>query len=134
MKKIRNFKLLKVGMQIKVIAGKFKGQIGRISRLFGDKVYVSAFKKRNCFEKFREPTDEKTGEIGEVKFKFKAKSIAMHRSNVQAVYDSKNKLSCRIGIATDKNEKIVIFKKNQKIVYRFKKKQLKTDKKPTKKQ
>ena len=133
MKKICNFKLLKIGMQIKVIAGRFKGQIGRISRLFGDKVYVASFKKRNCFEKFREPTDEKTGEIGEIKFKLKAKPISIHRSNVQAVYDLKNKLSSRIGIAMDNNEKVVIFKKNRKILYRFKKNSQKQKMKSTKK-
>ena len=97
-----SLKSLKVGFQVKVIAGKCKGQTGVIKKIAGDRVFVTGV---NMLKKAVKPNPEKQEQGGH-------KSIegSIHRSNVQ-LYDTKTQKVFKFGVKKNDDGKRVRFNK-----------------------
>lgn len=97
-----SLKTLKVGYQVKVIAGKCKGQTGTIKKIAGDRLFVTGI---NMLKKAVKPNPDKQEQGGH-------KSIegSIHRSNVQ-LYDAKSQKVFRFGVKKNEDGTRVRFNK-----------------------
>ncbi len=98
-----SLKNLKVGDLVQVIAGKAKGQNGKIIRMKNDRIFVAGV---NMKKKAVKPNPEKQEQGG-----IKEIEGSIHRSNIM-LYDAEAKKAFRFGVKTLDDGKRARFNKS----------------------